>query len=579
MRDDEVKRALALERAENACLRILSGDDGFEDQLQRVLSTCLTATGVSRAYAFRNDDDPAGGGCMRQVRGVCAEGVEPRCGSLGLRHLPCAEGPPSLRARASYARTVSELEGPERETLEAQHVVSVLIEPVYAGDSLWGFVGFDDCETPRTWQDGEARILRSLADAVGMTVSRRQQRRDIERRVVLEHLISEVCARLAQAGTGTMDDSLNRSLEEIGIFVGADRAYLFQFRNGDARMDNTHEWCAEGIAPQISSLQDLVLDDELPWFSRQVQMGDPVHIPCVADLPPEAGRERRHFEEQGIQSLVIAPMGASGRLAGFLGFDAVRTARSWTEEDRMLLRFVGDAMAGVLHRVRTEEKLRESEAKYRHLFALSPIGVVVLDPETARPVDFNDTAHLQLGYTRDEFARLTLADIDAVESPEETRERIAQVLRGERSEFETRHRTKSGELRDVHVTAQCLGVDGHRIYHCLWRDVTLQKRTEEALREGEETSRRARVLLQSVIDGIPDIIAIQKPDHTILQYNRAGYEALGMTEEEVRGRKCYELLGRSVPHKPRGRNRTHGRGRALRAGTGSALPVSQHTGP
>lgn len=80
---------------------------------------------------------------------------------------------------------------------------------------------------------------------MGMAVSRRQQRRDIERRIAFERMVAEVCSRLAQADGSAMDATVNGALREIGRFVGADRAYLFQFRNDNARMDNTHEWCAE----------------------------------------------------------------------------------------------------------------------------------------------------------------------------------------------------------------------------------------------------------------------------------------------------------------------------------------------
>ncbi|MDD1748846.1 MAG: PAS domain S-box protein, partial [Methanothrix sp.] len=51
-------------------------------------------------------------------------------------------------------------------------------------------------------------------------------------------------------------------------------------------------------------------------------------------------------------------------------------------------------------------------------------------------------------------------------------------------------------------------------------------------------------LLGEVLDSIEDIICIQKPDHTILWFNRAGYEALGKRPEEIAGKKCFELMGR-----------------------------------
>ncbi len=50
-------------------------------------------------------------------------------------------------------------------------------------------------------------------------------------------------------------------------------------------------------------------------------------------------------------------------------------------------------------------------------------------------------------------------------------------------------------------------------------------------------------LLQGLIDGIPDILGIQTPDHRIVKYNKAGYDFFGKSESEVIGKRCYELLG------------------------------------
>ncbi len=62
--------------------------------------------------------------------------------------------------------------------------------------------------------------------------------------------------------------------------------------------------------------------------------------------------------------------------------------------------------------------------------------------------------------------------------------------------------------------------------------------------QGGEGYRRLSELLEGVLNGIPDIIGVQKPDHTIFRYNKAGYDFLGKTHDEVVGKKCYELIGR-----------------------------------
>lgn len=48
----------------------------------------------------------------------------------------------------------------------------------------------------------------------------------------------------------------------------------------------------------------------------------------------------------------------------------------------------------------------------------------------------------------------------------------------------------------------------------------------------------------SFIDAIPDIIGIQDGEHHILLYNNAGYEFLGIRAEDIRGKKCFEMIGR-----------------------------------
>src|ERR1035441_4892634 len=134
-------------------------------------------------------------------------------------------------------------------------------------------------------------------------------------------------------------------------------------------------------------------------------------------------------------------------------------------------------------RQQAEQERRESDARYRALFEQSPDGIVVLDPETARPLEFNAAAHQQLGYSREEFARLSLADIEAKETLEQTQATIEEVRREGRRDFETWQRTREGQIRHVQVTAQTVDVSGRSVYHCIWRDITERKQAEQRVHE------------------------------------------------------------------------------------------------
>jgi PAS domain S-box-containing protein len=63
----------------------------------------------------------------------------------------------------------------------------------------------------------------------------------------------------------------------------------------------------------------------------------------------------------------------------------------------------------------------------------------------------------------------------------------------------------------------------------------------------EEKIASSEALLNATLDSIPDIIGILNPDYTIVRYNRAEYEFLNRSPEEVNGRRCYELIGRKIP--------------------------------
>jgi signal transduction histidine kinase/ActR/RegA family two-component response regulator len=137
-----------------------------------------------------------------------------------------------------------------------------------------------------------------------------------------------------------------------------DRAYVFAFAG--ATMSNTHEWCADGVEPQIDNLQGLPVE-VFPWWVARIERQEVIHIPTVADLPDEAAAERSILLEQDIVSIVVVPLVFGGKSVGFIGFDSIHAGKLWVQEDITLLRIAGEIVVNALERKRADGERRELE--------------------------------------------------------------------------------------------------------------------------------------------------------------------------------------------------------------------------
>jgi PAS domain S-box-containing protein len=132
-------------------------------------------------------------------------------------------------------------------------------------------------------------------------------------------------------------------------------------------------------------------------------------------------------------------------------------------------------------RVQAERALRHSETLYRSLFNAAPVGVLLTD-QGGRILAFNDRAAAQLGYGRDEFARLALWQIDEEDDEAQVRRRTALALRDGRVEFDTHHRARDGSLREVHVRVVRVDLGEAPALLSIWDDITEPRRLERELR-------------------------------------------------------------------------------------------------
>jgi len=82
------------------------------------------------------------------------------------------------------------------------------------------------------------------------------------------------------------------------------------------------------------------------------------------------------------------------------------------------------------------------------------------------------------------------------------------------------------------------------------REVVIRKagkKAEHRVKKTEAELKATSLLLDTIFNVIPDVIGLQDENHRIICYNDAGYKFLNKTYEEVKGKRCFELLGRDKP--------------------------------
>lgn len=342
--------------------------------------------------------------------------------------------------------------------------------------------------SPMSDHAGARRFIVHVEDIARQTATEESLRY----RTGLNTLLTEISCDYDQVTGKEFDTWVTEALGKIAQFVGADRSYIFSVSSDGRCISNSHEWCAEGIEPQIDLLQEIPIE-AFPYMLPFLASGEALNLSTLADLPEEAAFERQVLEAQGIKSMLALPLIAGGRLVGFTGFDAVFHQRVWPEEAILLLRSANSLFTSALVHLLTDT-LRESEERYRTVVEGVRSIIFRIDRDGAWSLlnkaweEFSDQpVEEALGQQAVDFlhpddrkrAKKALARMASTPDEDIRRMELRVVVRG--------------ELRWIEVLARVLwdaegGVVG---YAGSIDDITDRKRAEETAERALEEARRA----------------------------------------------------------------------------------------
>jgi two-component system, chemotaxis family, CheB/CheR fusion protein len=117
---------------------------------------------------------------------------------------------------------------------------------------------------------------------------------------------------------------------------------------------------------------------------------------------------------------------------------------------------------------RDEALLRESEERFRAVFEQTSESIVLIDAKTGEFIEFNERTHKDLGYAHEEFKELKIFDFEADESSGGMAEHFKQVLDKGFEVFETKQKTRKGEILSTQISSKAIVIGGKKLIQSIW---------------------------------------------------------------------------------------------------------------
>jgi PAS domain S-box-containing protein len=376
-------------------------------------------------------------------------------------------------------------------------------------------------------KDGSYRFIEWHSSPIENTIY--AAARDITERKRAEDFENELLqlsSKLTGIPFSEISNALNFALSQIGQFLGADRSYIFELSENGFSLSNTHEWCNNGINPEIDNLQEVPCEF-IPKWMEVLHRQENIIIPSIADLPNDWVAEKELLESQNIQSIIVIPMLSENKLIGFVGLDSVLQHREYTVAEINILKVWSRILSSLISNQRSEKLVEQTRQNYETFFNTIDDFLFVLDYE-GNIIHVNDTVKNRLGYSIDQLLNKSVLFLHPKDRQEEAMTIIAGMLAGEIDYCPVPIVTREDIQIPVETRVKQGYWNGHPVIFGVSKDISQIKLSEQKFASAFQVS--SAIMSISRFD-----------DGTYLDINNAFTEILGWTREEIIGKTFAEL--------------------------------------
>ncbi len=255
---------------------------------------------------------------------------------------------------------------------------------------------------------GQRMILSQVRDIT----ARKEAEQAIQKRLTYESMLAEISYLAVREPNDSVFFPI--MLKLIGQTFEVSRVYVFNYDDQRKETNNTFEWVAEGITPEIENLQHIPVDT-LPWIHDRLFNGhiiDIENVEGVDSIPSKPDKEI--ILQQSIKSLLIIPLLVSGEYYGAIGLDNCLNQKAVPEEEKVILKTIGSIIESRYELNLANYILQRREQFLDSIYNGIDLSVYVVDVDEQgdlRYAGFNEAHEKITGLTEGEFKEKSPYDL------------------------------------------------------------------------------------------------------------------------------------------------------------------------
>ncbi|HEY2773427.1 MAG TPA: ATP-binding protein [Candidatus Binatia bacterium] len=215
-------------------------------------------------------------------------------------------------------------------------------------------------------------------------------------------LMASVATRFISVPTDQISAAVEDAMSAIGRFAGVDRVALALFDDKYERWSIDHDWHSPGLWPLKGLVEHVA---PFRWGLPQVIAGSPVEVLRPDYLPRLANNEALLLRGLGLGATLLIPVYRRGKVIGFAAVSTTRfRSTPWPRAVHELLELPAKMMVHALDRSVTEQRLRESQARWQSLCESNVVGVFTMGRSDGHIMESNEAGLALLGRSRSDLA-------------------------------------------------------------------------------------------------------------------------------------------------------------------------------